>query len=54
MKLHNHPGMQVVSYVLQGELEAKLYTPLGDNSYEKATLKLQPPSLSFIDGLRGY
>jgi hypothetical protein len=53
IKLHNHPAMLVVSYVVQGCLEAKLYSPTGSPGlYDKETSRLESESLSYIDGLR--
>lgn len=53
IKLHNHPAMLVVSYVIQGRLEATLYSPTGSPGlYNKETSRLESESLSYIDGLR--
>jgi quercetin dioxygenase-like cupin family protein len=51
MKLHNHPEMEVINYILRGKMEAKVYTPLLNNIYKKETHVLEPKHVSFIDGL---
>jgi hypothetical protein len=53
IKLHNHPAMLVVSYVVQGRLEAKLYSPThSPGLYNKETSTLGGEAVSYIDGLR--
>ncbi len=45
--------MLVVSYVVQGHLEVKLYSPTGSPGlYNKETSRLESESLSYVDGLR--
>jgi hypothetical protein len=53
IKLHNHPAMLVVSYVVEGQLQAKLYSPTGSPAlYNKETSTLGRDTVSYIDGLR--
>lgn len=52
MKLHDHPRMQVISYVLRGKMEARIYSPLPDRTYDKETAVLEEKSVRFIDGCR--
>jgi hypothetical protein len=40
MKLHDHPTMEVVSYLLQGKMRAQLYTPLQADIYLKRVTTL--------------
>lgn len=45
--------MLVVSFVVRGRMEAKLYSPTGSPAlYNKETSTLEADALSFIDGLR--
>lgn len=48
MKLHDHHDMQVISYVLEGRMEAKLYTPLEDGYYRKNVKTVEERSHSLI------
>jgi len=53
MKLHSHPSMLVVSYMIRGRLEAKIYSPtITAGVFEKETLLLSPGAVSYIDGMR--
>lgn len=51
MKLHDHPAMEVVSYVLKGSMQAKLYSHLAENIYKREAHTLQAGSIKYIDGL---
>jgi redox-sensitive bicupin YhaK (pirin superfamily) len=53
MKLHDHPGMEVISYLFKGRMEARLFTQVKDDLYRKRTINLQKGSVSFIDGYKG-
>lgn len=53
MKLHDHPTMEVVSYLLQGKMQAQLYTPIEQDIYTKRVATLTKGCCSFIDGQRG-
>lgn len=45
--------MEVVNYLLQGKMQAKLYTHLEKDIYLKKVVTLTKGSCSFIDGQRG-
>ena len=52
MKLHDHPGIEVVNYLLSGSLEARIFSNIQGNVYSKRIEKLSKGSMSFIDGKR--
>jgi quercetin dioxygenase-like cupin family protein len=53
MKLHNHPSMLVITYILHGNLQAEMYTPQGDNmTFSKEKSNLNSGDVAFIDGMR--
>lgn len=40
MKLHDHPQMEIISYMLRGKMQASVYTHVEDNRYSKKTTVL--------------
>ena len=48
MKLHDHHNMQVISYILEGAMEAKLYTPIDNGLYKKTIKNVQEKSFTLI------
>jgi len=52
MKLHDHPFMEVVNYVLKGKMEADIYSHVASDVYTKQSYVLEEKSVKFIDGLR--
>lgn len=52
MKLHDHPQMEIISYLLQGKMRASLYTHLVDSTYGKKSVTLEKGEYSLIDGCR--
>lgn len=51
MKLHDHPTMEVVNYVLKGSMQAKIYSHLTEKTFKRETHTLQANSIKYIDGL---
>ena len=35
MKLHDHPNMEVVNYILKGKMQADVFTHLNEDTYKK-------------------
>lgn len=56
MKLHDHNEMHVVSKVISGRMEAKLYKPVDkeNNIYEKTVKVYDTQGIYYIDGNRSY
>lgn len=52
MKLHDHPQMEIISYLLQGQMKVNLYTHLSDCIYRRERKTLQKGDYSLIDGCR--
>lgn len=51
MKLHDHPQMEVVNYVIKGTMQANIYSHLNGNSYRRETQVLKGNSIKYIDGM---
>lgn len=53
MPIHNHPQMMVVTYIIEGQVLANLYTATQQPEiYTKEEFLLKNQSLALIDGLR--
>ena len=53
MQLHNHPDMLVMGYMVEGRIQAELYSPTGNPlEFEKETIEWEAGTTCWIDGLR--
>ena len=52
MKIHDHPKMEVLNYIIKGKLKADLFTPIKKDKYLKSTKIMTPGEFGYIDGLK--
>ena len=52
VKLHDHPTMEVVNYLLKGKMQSDHFTHIKNDVYSKRTQIFTPGSFGYIDGLK--